>query len=80
MQNRLLPMENDVRQLALTLPSAPAGRMATTTDRIVPLETPDGSELRLYDALGNLRVLLTASAERGELVLFDATGNETFRR
>jgi hypothetical protein len=80
LQNRILPLENDLRQLAISLPSVPAAATTVSAKRIVPLDTGNGSELRLYDALGNLRVLLSASAERGELVLFDSEGNETFRR
>jgi len=80
LQNRLLPLENDLRQIGLTPPATLVLPPASDAERVVSLDTADGSELRLYDALGNLRVRLAASRERGEIVLFDAAGNETFRR
>ena len=80
LQNRLLPMESDLRRLALA-PQAAAPRIQpSTAERVVSLDTADGSELRLYDALGNLRVRLAASREQGEIILYDAAGNEIFRR
>lgn len=81
LQNRLLPLENDLRQLALVPQAAiPPQPQASTAERVVSLDTADGSELRLYDALGNLRVLLSASRQGGELTLYDAAGNEIVRR
>jgi TolA-binding protein len=79
-QNRLMPMENDLRQLAMT-PQPPSSRArASGAQRVVPQDTAEGSELRLYDSAGNLRVLISASPEKGELVLYDSQGNELFRR
>jgi hypothetical protein len=80
LQNRLLPLESDLRQLALA-PRAVAPRpQVSAAERVVSLDTAAGSELRLYDALGNLRVRIAASREQGEIILYDAAGNEIFRR
>lgn len=78
--NRLLPLESDLRQLALAPPAAAPQPQSWNAGRVVSRDTADGSELHLYDALGNLLVLIAASRERGEIVLFDAQGNEIFRR
>jgi TolA-binding protein len=80
LQNRLQPLENDLRQLALAPQAAAPRPQEPTAERVVSLDTAAGSELRLYDALGNLRVRLAASREQGELTLYDAAGNEIFRR
>ena len=78
--NRLLPLESDLRRLALA-PTAAVPQLQTwNAGRVVSRDTTDGSELHLYDALGNLLVLIAASREQGEIVLFDAQGNEIFRR
>lgn len=78
--NRLLPLESDLRQLALASPAVVPQLQTWNAERVVSRDTADGSELHLYDALGNLRVLIAASREQGEIVLFDAQGNEIFRR
>ena len=80
LQNRLLPLESDLRQIALATQAAAPRPRALATERVLSLDTADGSELRLYDALGNLRILLAASREAGGLILYDSTGNEIFRR
>jgi len=80
LQNRFLPMESDLRRLALGSPAAAPQPQVSTAERVISLDTAAGSELRLYDALGNLRVRLAASREQGEIVLYDAAGNEIFRR
>ncbi len=80
LQNRLLPLESDLRQLALAPQAAVPRPQASAAERVVSLDTADGSELRLYDALGNLRVRIAASREQGEIILYDAAGNEIFLR
>jgi len=80
LQNRLLPLEGELRQLALAPQASAPSLRAPAAERVVSLDTADGSELRLYDALGNLRVVLAASREGGGLILYDAAGDEIFRR